>query len=65
MTRPKNSVKTAERQSCEKRILVEQLEKTPVVQIACEKTGVGRSTYYRWLKEDPEFSKDSAAALGR
>lgn len=65
MTRPKTPAKTAERQSGEKKILVEQLEKTPVVQIACEKSGVGRSTYYRWIKEDSEFSKESAAALGR
>lgn len=54
------------RQIKEKGILLEQLKKTPIVQIACEKSGVGRATYYRWLKEDPEFAKlaDEALAQG-
>jgi len=44
-------------------LLVEQLKKTPIVQIACEKTGVGRSTYYRWRDEDKEFAKRANEAL--
>lgn len=51
------------RQSKNKELLLEQLKKTPVVQIACEKAGVGRATYYRWRKEDPEFAKASDQAL--
>lgn len=45
------------RQAEQKRLIVEQLKKTPIVQVACEKTGIGRATYYRWLKDDPEFAK--------
>lgn len=44
-------------------LLLEQLKKTPIVQIACEKTGTGRSTYYRWREEDKEFAKRADEAL--
>lgn len=52
-----------ERQAREKEALLEQLKKTPIVQIACEKTGVGRTTYYRWRKEDKEFAEAADTAL--
>ncbi len=47
--------------------LVEQLKKTPIVQIACEKEGVGRASYYRWRKEDQEFADaaDEAMCTGK
>jgi len=51
------------RQSKNKKQLLEILKKTPIVQIACEKAGVGRATYYRWRKEDAEFAKVSDQAL--
>ncbi len=51
------------RQIKEKGVLLEQFRKTPIVQIACEKVGVGRATYYRWRKDDPEFTKESNKAL--
>lgn len=38
-----------------KEILTEQLKKTPIVQIACEKVGISRATYYRWRKENGKF----------
>lgn len=47
----------------EKKILLEHLEKTPIVQIACEKSGVGRSTYYRWLEQDKKFARSAKQAL--
>lgn len=34
---------------------LEALELTPIIQVACEKTGISRNTYYRWMNEDPEF----------
>lgn len=40
----------------QKELLLEQLRKTPITQYACEKSGVARSTYYRWRK-DSKFSK--------
>ena len=51
------------RQTKQKELILEQLKKTPVVQIACEKTGVGRATYYRWRKEDAEFAKIAGDAI--
>ena len=41
----------------DKQLLIEQLKKIPIIQIGCEKINVGRTTFYRWLKEDPKFSK--------
>ena len=47
----------------QKQALCEQLKKTPIVQLACEKVGVGRATYYRWRKEDEEFSRNADESL--
>ncbi len=49
----------------EKKLLLEHLEKTPIVQIACEKSGVGRSTYYRWLEQDKKFARSAKQALSK
>jgi predicted DNA binding protein len=51
------------RQDEQKSLLLEQLQKIPIVQIACEKTGVGRTTFYRWCKEDDEFKKAADTAI--
>lgn len=46
-----------------RQLMIDQLKKTPVVQIACEKTGIARSTFYRWKEEDKEFAKEADQAL--
>lgn len=46
-----------------KKLLVSQLRKTPIVQIACEKTNVGRSTYYEWRAEDRIFARAADGAI--
>lgn len=46
-----------------KGLLLEQLKKTPIVQIACEKLGIARATFYRWKVEDPIFTKAVDDAL--
>jgi len=51
------------RQATNKRQLLEIVKKTPIVQIACEKAGIGRATYYRWRKDDPKFAQDADMAL--
>ncbi|MCL5797350.1 MAG: hypothetical protein M1366_00925 [Patescibacteria group bacterium] len=51
------------RQNKEKSLLISQLKRVPVVQLACEKTSVSRATYYRWYKNDPEFAKQADEAL--
>ena len=43
-------------------LIVEQLKKIPIVEIACEKLKISRSTYYRW-REDPEFAQAADAAM--
>jgi ABC-type Fe3+ transport system substrate-binding protein len=47
-------------------LLLEQLKKTPIVQVACEKVSIGRATYYRWRNENEEFAEqaDNAIAEG-
>jgi hypothetical protein len=36
---------------------LEELSKVPIIQVACEKTGLSRQSVYRWRKEDKEFAK--------
>lgn len=51
------------RQQKDKKTLIENLEKTPIIQMACEKTGISRATYYRWRIDDREFEKKADKAL--
>lgn len=46
-----------QKQNKKKEELIEQLKKAPIVQIACEKVGIGRATFYRWRKEDKGFAE--------
>jgi len=41
----------------------EELTKVPIVQVACEKTGVSRNSVYRWRKDDQSFTKKMDQAL--
>lgn len=41
----------------------EELRKVPIVQVACEKTGLSRNSIYRWKKEDKEFSEKMDDAI--
>ncbi len=47
----------------DKELFLEQLRKTPIIQVACEKTNISRQTAYRWKREDPDFSTSFDAAL--
>ena len=42
---------------------LEELTKVPIVQVACEKTGLSRNTVYRWRKEDKVFEKKMDEAM--
>lgn len=42
---------------------LEELAKIPIVQVACEKTGLSRNSIYRWRKEDKSFEKKMDEAL--
>ena len=43
-------------QDADKKRLLAHLEKTPIVEAACKKAGLPRSTYYRWRKDDEDFA---------
>lgn len=43
--------------------IVEYLHKVPIIQVACEKSGLARATFYRWKKQDNEFAKRVDAAV--
>lgn len=62
MTQKKKGV-VERRQEPQKSALIEQLRKTPIVQIACDKVGIGRATYYRWLDTDEDFAGDATKAM--
>ncbi|HRY62401.1 MAG TPA: hypothetical protein P5056_01365 [Candidatus Paceibacterota bacterium] len=42
---------------------LDELRKVPIVQVACEKTGLSRNSVYRWRKDDKEFLKKMDSAL--
>jgi hypothetical protein len=44
-------------QESDKKRLLALLQKTPIVEAACKKAGLPRSTYYRWRKDDEAFAE--------
>lgn len=42
---------------------LECLKTTPIIQTACQKTGVSRATYYRWRKDSLSFKLKSDFAI--
>jgi hypothetical protein len=44
-------------------LLIQQLKKTPIIQVSCEKVGIGRATYYRWKQDDLDFATQADEAL--
>ncbi|MFA5000770.1 MAG: hypothetical protein WC531_00875 [Candidatus Paceibacterota bacterium] len=42
---------------------LEELKKVPIVQVACEKMNVSRTSVYRWCDKDKEFKKEMNEAL--
>lgn len=46
-----------------KKQMVSLLKDWPSIVVACKQIGLPRCTYYRWIKEDPQFSKDCQEQL--
>jgi len=46
-----------------KELIIEKLKSLPIVQIACEKAGIGRATYYRWRELDSDFVEATNKAI--
>ena len=42
--------------------MIEALQEMPIVMFACKKAGVGRTTYYRWRKNE-KFAKEADTAI--
>ena len=42
---------------------LEELKKVPIVQVACEKTGISRNSVYRWRREDTKFAEAMDVAM--
>ncbi len=51
------------RKKREKKTILDLLVKYPIVQLACEKSGISRASFYRWKHEDKDFNIESEQAL--
>jgi len=51
------------RQGKLKKAVLEQLCRTPIVEVACEKAGINRTTLHRWMKKSVSFAKEVETAL--
>lgn len=40
-----------------------EIRKTPIIQVACDKVGISRQTYYRWREQDFDFKVRADKAL--
>jgi len=47
----------------QKKIFLEHLHKIPIIQVACEKSGIARATIYRWKNQSKKFAKEIEKAL--
>ena len=51
------------RQAEEKKTLIQTLKQIPIIEIACRKCNMNRSTYYRWLEDDKDFREEAVHAM--
>lgn len=51
------------RQKKLKEAFLEQLKRTPTIETACQKVGVGRATVYRWRDKNKKFADQIESAL--
>lgn len=45
--------------------LLKEIEKSGNVYLSCMKTGIDKATFYRWKKDDEQFSKKATEAIKR
>lgn len=45
--------------------LISELEKAPIIEIACKKIGITRQTFYRWVEKDFELKSRVDDAIQR
>ena len=49
--------KIVKRQNKDKESVIENLKRMPIIEVACNKAGISRATFYRWKESDPSFSQ--------
>lgn len=49
----------------QRRQLLKELENNPLIERACKKIGIARSTFYRWCSADPAFKEAVEAAIAK
>ena len=55
--------KIVKRQQKEQELLIENLKRIPIIEIACQKSGVARATFYRWKQQSASFAKQADEAI--
>ena len=48
-----------------KQKILSELERIPIIEIACKRLGIARSTFYRWIEVDDEFREAFQLAIDR
>ncbi|MFA7254068.1 MAG: hypothetical protein WC107_05960 [Patescibacteria group bacterium] len=43
--------------------IIEQLKRTPIIEVTCNRVGVGRNSYYRWRRESKKFTEKCDRAI--
>lgn len=57
----KNST-IVKRQQKVKEAVIENLKRMPIIEVACNKSGISRATFYRWKEQDSSFAQASDKA---
>ena len=47
----------------QKALMIETLEKVPIIQVACKRIGIARATFYRWKEEDSDLGTSVTEAV--
>lgn len=63
MTDPKAKITVYDRQVKDKLEVIKNLKTIPIVELACKKANIARSTFYKWKSEDKEFANNAEAAM--
>jgi hypothetical protein len=43
--------------------ILDELRKIPIIQVACEKCGISRNSFYKWKHADKKFEKEIEEAM--
>lgn len=53
----------ARRQKRDQEAVLKQLRKIPIISVACDRAGIGRTTFYNWCRESEVFERAVDAAM--